>query len=57
MRKVYLKVITNVLVTCDEDQNFNDLMENFEVLVDLGNSGELGEAEVISSSWVIEDSK
>jgi len=57
MRKVYVKVVADVLITCAENEDFDDVMENFEVFVDLGDDGELGEAEVLEWSKEVYDSK
>lgn len=57
MRKVYVTVVADVLITCAENENFHDVMENFNVLVDLGDDGELGDAEVLEWKTEVYDSK
>lgn len=57
MRKVYVTVVADVLITCAENENFDDVMENFNVLVDLGDDGELGDAEVLEFKTEVYDSK
>ena len=54
MRKVYVKVVADVLITCAENENFDDVMENFEVLVGLGDNGD---AEVLEWDTEVYNSK